>query len=140
MEDVIAAVIVVAAGVVIALAAASWLLGLWSGVQEEFMIRPMVYVRQYGTGLSGGSVPELVLVVDNKGNAGLKILRVELQVAGGSYVNMSVFEVPPQSEVTITINDWDVVGSPAPIDRGDNVRVIVYTDKVDRLFFDIVAS
>ncbi|MCE4603085.1 MAG: hypothetical protein F7B18_07870 [Desulfurococcales archaeon] len=140
MEDTIVIVILIGAAIVVSLAAANWVTGMWSGIQEEFMVRPMVYVRYYGTGVGGNATPVLNLLVENKGNAPVKILRIELQVSGGSYVNMTNIVIPAQGEISTTINSWTTQGSPTAIERGDRVRVIIYTDKLDRLFFDVVAS
>ncbi|MEB3860677.1 MAG: hypothetical protein GSR84_00475 [Desulfurococcales archaeon] len=140
MEDTIVIVILIGAAIVVSLAAANWVMGLWGGVQEEFMVRPMVYVRYYGTGVGGGATPVLNLLVENKGNAPVKILRIELQVSGGSYVNMTNITVPAKGEISTTITSWTTQGTPTAIGRGDKVRVIIYTDRLDRLFFDVVAS
>ena len=142
MEAVIGEVVVVIVSIAIAIAAATWITGIWTGEQQEFMITPILTISStnslHGQGSSG--LPVLQLIIDNKGGKLVKIVMVKVTSGKGSYVNKSVISVPAGSEVTVTIKDWQIEGSPDPVEPGNVYRIIIYTDNAGQFFFDITAS
>ncbi len=142
MNYAIATVILIGITISLIFGFLAWLMGVWVTEQQEFTVRPILKVIGAKTGLQqgAGGTPVLVLYIENKGTASIKILRVEIRGSEGYYYNDLNQTVAAGSELTITIDSWLTSGSPPPIIKGHMYRVLIYTDKLSTIFYDVVAS
>ncbi len=137
VHPVISEVILVAITIAIAIAAVSWLLGVWQFEQESFAVTPVLYVK--GAGNSNGDVPELYLHFANSGSKEVNIIKIEVVAGSGSWVNSSQITIPPGSSIDYTIDDWVWQGSGDPPDLypGIKMRVIIYTERMGSYITDV---
>ena len=142
MNYALATVILVGLTIAIALAAVAWIMGVWTSEQQQFIVRPILRVIAAGTGLQEGASgqPVLVLYVENSGASAVKILRVEIRGSEGFYFNDLNLTIGAGEEKTITIDSWGFEGNPPPLIRGHMYRVVIYTDKLGMIFYDVVAG
>ncbi len=142
MNYVIATLILVGLTIAIAVAAVAWIMGIWASEQQQFIVRPILKIIAAGTGLQEGASgqPVLVLYIENEGASSIKILRVEIRGSEGLYFNNLNVTIGAGEEKTITIDTWGSEGNPPPLIRGHMYRVVIYTDKLGMIFYDVVAG
>ena len=132
----IAEVLIMAISLAVIGVAVSWVLGLWNTTQETFMINPVIRIS-YG---SLSPEPVLKLHIVNKGSHGDTIIRVEVKIGNGYYINESTFDIPAGFSGDIIINKWSKNGSPKQPEPGDRCRIYVYTRDHGMMFYDLLVT
>ena len=124
----------------LAIISASYILGIWNQQQEEFTVTPMLSIRSSVN--SAQTQPILLLHVKNDGTKVVKIVKVEVRVGNGAWVNSQGWTIRPGESVDIRISSWTWVGSgnPPSLNPGDKCRVVVITERIGSLFYDITVS
>ncbi len=126
--------------VVIALLAASYFMGVWNQQQEQFIVVPIVSIRS--TLNASTTQPTLILHIKNEGAKVIHIIRIEIQVGNGSWVNSTSWTIEPGQTVDINITNWEWwgTGSPPSLVPGNKCRVVIITERIGSLFYDVVVS
>lgn len=140
VHPVISVVILIAVTIVISLLVANYLFGIWNVEQEQFSITPVLYAQTSGSSTGG---PILNLYIKNAGGKQVTIYKIEIRSDIGSWYNTSVYVIPANSALNVTIDTWKWSGqtsTPPPLKPGDRYRIIVYTENMGILFYDVVFS
>ncbi|MCE4620238.1 MAG: hypothetical protein F7C33_04360 [Desulfurococcales archaeon] len=124
----------------LAILATSYFIGVWNQQQEKFSVVPIVNIRS--TLNSTSTQPVLVLHIKNEGARAVHIIRVEIRVGTGAWVNTSNWTIKPGESVDLTISSWEWWGndSPPDLNPGDKCRVVIITEKIGSLFYDVTVS
>lgn len=136
----VALVVLIAVTLIISLTFITYIYGLWHSVQEEFILRPYLYVTQQ-TLLNDTSVI-LELYVVNVGPKSDKIMEIKIIATNGTLTYNKQILIPAGFKGYIRIGDdpsekWEGTGE---IIKGEMYRVIVYTEKHGTMFYDVLAS
>lgn len=140
VHPIITVVMLVAITIAVSLLVANYLFGVWRVELEKFTVTPMIYTRTSG---SNSGEPILNLYIKNDGAKEVVVYKVEIRSDVGSWYNLSKIIVPANSVMNITIDKWKWSGEtpqPPSIEPGDRFRVLLYTENMGVLFYEIVFS